>query len=330
MLFRSYLPYVREVFKHAADNGHAGTALGQRVRVSRTPGQRHGHDKANARFRFSEAKLHRIFSQPLFVGAKGPSRLFDPGEYLDWSWRFWLPITMLYMGIRPQELGQLEVTDVITQCGYPCLSVTTISDADDVTDQADWTDASGKLVKSQAGRRELPVHPVLLDLGFLERVEGVRERLRGRRADRPEPRVFPEWQRSKQGRYAPAPSQFFNRDEIHAKTGRKVQGFFARAGVKTRTGVLYSLRHNYKQALVRGGFSDAEQDLLMGHAGSEVDRIYGDRRAYRGLIEKVRHLSHDGPDLERLFEARGRSFDATPVAGPTGPNVVPFGGAGEA
>jgi hypothetical protein len=321
----SYLPYVRETFKHAADNGHVPVALGQRVRVSRTPGQKRGHDKANARYRFSSAKLQKIFSQPLFLGAKGPNRLFDPGDYLDWSWRFWLPLAMLFMGIRPQELGQLEVTDVVPHpCGYPCLNVTTISDADDVTDQGSGGVNEGKLAKSPASVRQLPIHPVLLDLGFLERVENVKTQLRGKSVDRPEPRVFPEWKRSKTGRYAPAPSRFFNRDEVEPGTGRAIQGFLARAGVKTDTTVLYSLRHNYKQALVNGGFGDAEQDLLMGHAGSEVDRIYGSRQAYTGLIEKVRHLRHDGLDLNQLFAARGRSFSATPQVGPEGPNVVRF------
>lgn len=320
----SYLPYVRETFKHAADNGHVPTALGQRVRVSRTPGQRRGHDKASARYRFSETKLQKIFSQPLFLGATGPSRLFEPGNHLEWSWRFWLPLAMLYMGVRPQELGQLEITDVIYRHEYPCLSVTTISDADDLTGAQSSDLNAGKLVKSPAGRRELPIHPVLLDLGFMARVERVKKALRGNRTDRPEPRVFPEWQRSKTGRYAPAPSRFFNRDEMEPGTGRRVQGFLARAGVKTRTNVLYSLRHNYKQALVNCGFGDAEQDLLMGHSGSQVERIYGAPEAYGGLIEKVRHLSHEGPDLTALFAARGRSFEATPLPGRRGANVVSF------
>ncbi|MFP3436141.1 hypothetical protein SB781_40950, partial [Paraburkholderia sp. SIMBA_061] len=76
------------------------------VCVARTPGQRRGDDKLKARYRFSAAKLQKIFNQPLFLGARSPKRLFDPGNHLDWSWKFWVPLAMTFMGMRPQELGQ--------------------------------------------------------------------------------------------------------------------------------------------------------------------------------------------------------------------------------
>jgi len=292
----SYLCYLRSVFQYAYDNGHVDSMIAERVRVAQSATARRRDDPRNRRRPFSDEKLAKIFRQPLFLGAKSQDRLFDPGDYIDWSWRFWLPLFMLYMGVRPNELGQVEVTDFIEREGHPCLSVRTESDADDLGLEAD----DEKNVKTPAGTREVPVHPVLLRLGILDRVRLMRQSK--------VVRVFPEWEAQGPAgykRYSNTSSAFFNRNEVSAKR----LGFLARAGVKSEKIALYSFRHNFMDAMIRAGLTDGEQDLLIGHAGDRVARIYTSNEAYSLLIEKAHTVHFEAIDLDALFKARGKKVD---------------------
>jgi integrase len=230
-----------------------------------------------------------LFAAPLFVGARSGQRIFDSGSFLDWSWRFWLPVIMLHTGIRPNELGQALVDDVVELCGHPCLRVTTESDPEDDDEDIEDAGLPAKSLKSDAAERHLPLHPVLLELGILDRVAALRAA--------GEIRLFPEW-RPSQGAYSNTSSKFFNRDEERAK------GLLAQAGVKGRLQSLYSLRHNFKNAMKAAGFDESERKYLMGHADSSVSGKYDDNRLYRVLIDKIVALTFEGIDLDPLLKAR--------------------------
>ena len=72
----------------------------------------------------------------------------------------WLPLMGLYTGARLEELCQLSVEDVAEEAGIPYLII---------TDQR-----PNKRVKSKDSRRPVPIHPLLVEAGFLRYVERIR------------------------------------------------------------------------------------------------------------------------------------------------------------
>ena len=94
------------------------------------------------------------------------SELYQPGTHpLASQW--WLPLLSLHTGARPSELLQMRLDDITTVDGVLCASV--VDDAD-----------TGQQVKTQAGIRTFPIHPLLLELGFAEYIEELRDTDRDR------------------------------------------------------------------------------------------------------------------------------------------------------
>ncbi|EOK5701596.1 site-specific integrase [Vibrio vulnificus] len=84
-------------------------------------------------------------------------RLFSSDAYRKQSSQFkWITLIMLYHGCRPSEACQLQVQD-IEQGTLSCIKFT---DSGDV-----------KRLKNASSKRVIPVHPKLLELGFMAYVE---------------------------------------------------------------------------------------------------------------------------------------------------------------
>ena len=73
----------------------------------------------------------------------------------------WGAVIGLYTGARVSEVGQLALADFTTVDEVPCLTIT--------------DDGEGQSIKNEASRRTIPLHPDLLALGLMERVEKLRE-----------------------------------------------------------------------------------------------------------------------------------------------------------
>lgn len=69
----------------------------------------------------------------------------------------WVSLLQLYMGLRPSEACQLRVCDVLTSTPIPSISIT-----DKGTEQR---------VKNKHAIRIVPIHPHLIELGFLDFVK---------------------------------------------------------------------------------------------------------------------------------------------------------------
>ncbi|TDR40488.1 hypothetical protein DFR29_113190 [Tahibacter aquaticus] len=72
----------------------------------------------------------------------------------------WAPLIGLYTGARVSEIAQLYLADFVEEQGIPCLRIT--------------TDSDGQSLKTAASRRLVPIHPDLVELGLLDRVERLR------------------------------------------------------------------------------------------------------------------------------------------------------------
>ena len=115
--------------------------------------------KALDRLPYDIDDLNRIFSSPIYID--GQRQKGGAGEA-----QFWLPLIGLFAGARLEEIGQLLTEDVRTRGNIVYF------DFIDIDDQAETagTKPEDKRVKTLSGRREVPMHPILIEIGFLRYV----------------------------------------------------------------------------------------------------------------------------------------------------------------
>jgi integrase len=100
-------------------------------------------------------------------------------------WKYWMDPMRLYTGARVSEISQLYTNDVIEVDGIPCISFVNDTASDDEDDGGGGsvskaaTPEEFRRLKNRASRRVIPVHPKLVELGFLEWVKE-RQDLAGR------------------------------------------------------------------------------------------------------------------------------------------------------
>lgn len=86
--------------------------------------------------------------------------LFAPENFEKLSFHArWACLLGLYTGARVSEIGQLRVLDIVELDGIPCVS---FSD-----------DGEHQSLKTESSRRVVPIHPRLIELGFLDHVQSL-------------------------------------------------------------------------------------------------------------------------------------------------------------
>jgi len=98
-------------------------------------------------------ELARLFASPVWRGCLSASRRTEPGAEIIKDEKFWLPLLGLYHGNRLEEFAQLRLGDVRTDGGIMYLDI---------------NDEDGKQVKNNQSMRRVPIHPKLIELGFLD------------------------------------------------------------------------------------------------------------------------------------------------------------------
>lgn len=197
----------------------------------------------------SDSELQKLFMQPAFLeGAKTA------------AWRYWIPLICLYQGARVSEAAGLYSDDVVLIDDVHCLSFIPDNpeNENDPDEGADDKGRSRKIMagtgeeyrrlKNKASRRVIPIHPKLIELGFLDFVETKRY-------------------------CAIRPVHLFSglRWEDKSMFGRKpsvyMRGLLRIAGIAVRRKkVPHSLRSNYNQAMGKTMLPDTLQSRLLGHS----------------------------------------------------------------
>jgi integrase len=106
---------------------------------------------------FDRDDLVRIFGSPPFTRGEKLGRKVGEASA-------WLPLLSLYQGCRVEELAQLLIEDVQKIDGIWCL----------IIDDVPVASGEEKRLKNDASRRRLPLHPAVIDAGFLRFVERLR------------------------------------------------------------------------------------------------------------------------------------------------------------
>ncbi len=227
---------------------------------------------------FSRRQLDHLVQSPLLTACVGTSTISDiarRGTLRTRDWRYWILLLAMFTGGRQGEIAQLEVADIAEEDGIPFLHITNMGEV------------AGKSIKAANSRRRVPIHSMLIDLGFLEFVAV--QRATGKKA------LFPDIGRDSRG-YHSAVSKFY-------------QKYFDAIGLRSMEPVsttFHSLRHNFIDELRLSFPQDDTFKSLIGHAGRSVTSGYGIRevlglRKRRELVESV---TFQGVDLSALFSNR--------------------------
>ncbi len=160
---------------------------------------------------------------------------------------YWVPLFMITMGVRPEEILQAAVPDVVRRDGILCLFIGDEEDA---------------VLKSEQSRRVLPIPQLLLDLGFREWI--VAKRNFG------ETWLFPEIQPDKShGRR----SQTF---------GDRLRNLLKTLKLHDSREDIYAMRRTLSSKFMGLGIDTGTRQRILGHLeGTTIDRHYSDH----GLLE---------------------------------------------
>lgn len=173
---------------------------------------------------------------------------------------YWIWLLLFATGARREEVAQAEISDVKqTATGIWYLDV---------------NDDGLKTVKTRAGRRQIPLHPLLLDLGFLEYVHQVKE-------SSSSGLLFPTLSRSSfTGKLGQPISTAFTRY-------RRSLGIGAGAGENSKK-VLHSLRHTYASYCKLHDINRIMVQQAIGHEPSDdITAIYETTYPLEAIYEGV-------------------------------------------
>ncbi|WP_343732087.1 site-specific integrase [Duganella sp.] len=140
---------------------------------------------AKTRRAFTDDELRMVFN-PATLG-----RSTQASPYM-----FWLPLIGAHTGMRINEIAQLELSDLVTLDGIPCFNVTDSPDPEEEPEAA----ARAKTIKTDAGRRIVPIHARLVALGLLAYADALRTA--------GHTRLFPDLVGGRDGPGQPASKQF--------------------------------------------------------------------------------------------------------------------------
>lgn len=207
-----------------------------------------GQQKKGERSRrpFEPDEIRKLFSWPTFTGCQSEHRRDLPGTKIVRDGKYWLPILGYYTGCRLGELVQLAIEDVQDADGLNFLDI----------NEKVLLGTDEKSVKSVAGMRKVPVHPNLLELGFLDFVA------KRAKQDKANVRLFKEIK--------------FGADKqastVYSKTFARLMN---KVGLTDSRLVFHSWRHGVEDALRDAEVQPYIIDAIVGHADNTIGSKYG-------------------------------------------------------
>jgi integrase len=208
------------------------------------------------RDRFDLEELKRIFANPFY------------GEHADTDWKYWTPLVQLYTGARSNSLLKLKVGDIRTEDGITFLDI----------NAEEYSNASIKRTdKTAAGLRRIPLHPDLVELGFLKFVV----------SQKGKELLFEGLRVSKRGKFTKSYGDWFRRH-------------LEKLGLKRKGRDTHSFRHTWDHFAEASRIESEWRDRLQGHARHGMRRVYGGKTELKLLDEEMRKLRFRGLNLSHL------------------------------
>ena len=179
--------------------------------------------------------------------------------------RYWIPLIALYSGMRLNEICQLYVDDI----KYNNIWYFSLTDEREL-----------QHLKNEQSKRDIPVHPKLIELGFINYVKEVRKCKKER--------LFYTLQYSKKNHFSNAVSGWFAR-------------YLKSLNIEGRNKVFHSFRHLVKPMLRDAGIAQEYQNAICGWSSNDIgERVYGGKVPIKKLYEEICKLQY--PFLDKNLE----------------------------
>lgn len=205
---------------------------------------------------FSDDEVIEIISMPLFTGCAGRSRIWKPGDFFIQSHLYWAYILLLVTGLRPGELGQLKLDDFVLRDGIWYLN---LRGFDPTKGRVAIKDVVN--FKTPGSQRVIPLHPLITDLGILDRIDGLRKIGC--------PVVFPEWEPY------PKPDGEIRWGQPITKSWQYLK---TKTKIERKDVTMYSTRHWFADLIDGTDISERARKRLMGHADkNDIPSGYGSK-----------------------------------------------------
>ena len=191
---------------------------------------------------FTQSELELILGESLPAEAQKKGR----------PERYWVPMIAAYSGARLNEICQLDVDDILKQDGIWVMDI--------------QQNAVDKSVKTKAGNRLVPLHLKLLELGFLDYWEQVKNSKKTK--------LFPNLKQGFRATYGDSVSKWFARYLMKLEVKKKGKNF-------------HSLRHTVINKLITNQVYEPFIKELVGHAhGSITLDVYGGKKPLDVLLNE--------------------------------------------
>ncbi|MCS3446489.1 site-specific integrase [Bradyrhizobium elkanii] len=201
---------------------------------------------------FDDDELLTLLRLPLFTGCKNRVHVWQPGRYFVQSHIYWGFLICILTGMRPGEVGQLKCADIRTDGEFYYFDLRPFDARHGRVAVKDLRN-----LKTNAAGRVIPIHPLLIELGLLDRMQDL--------MDKQEERLFPEWDAYTRKDGTIRWSQPLSKAWQYVKTKLKLN----RADL-----TLYSTRHLMADWLDNDAIAQRTRDRILGHA-SDVRGRYG-------------------------------------------------------
>lgn len=190
--------------------------------------------------------------------------------------QFWAPLIGLFTGARISEICQLHKIDIGKRENFYTMSITDV-DEDKVVDYE-------KKIKTEAGKRLLPIHPALIEIGFIEYLEDMKK-FGGQ--------VFPTTRPDSYG--------YFGKE-----AGRRWATYSNKIGIKDPAKVFHSFRST---ANIKLQHTKLRDEIRFGYIGHDVNNVnnknYGEKFPPEIFWEEVIPLLNFDVDFSKLKYIKG-------------------------
>lgn len=243
------LTAIKAVLSHAVDNGFIETNPAQQIRAV-DPAQHDANNAGPSRIPYDMDDIRMILCSPLFhsteeAPSNGIMKRLTQEERRDYQRLILLGI---FTGARLEEIGQLDIEDIREEAGIAYIFI-----------HADTT--TGRRIKNKTSRRKVPVHPFLLDRGFLPSVTIDTRQEDDRRGGGGGGKLFP--------------TLTSKTDTLTAPFSKWWRRYTISIGVYTPQKTFHSFRHTFKRTMRDAGIDGKLTDALQGHAGTSIADNYG-------------------------------------------------------
>lgn len=200
-----------------------------------------------------DKKKNQMYSHWKSFSAEDLLKIFDPQNFLEFDkpCDYWLPLLGLYTGARINEICQLTPKNIREVGGVWVLDI---------------NNEEGRSIKTNAGIRKVPIHPVLIELGFLDYVADVTSY---------DKTIFPYMTPDKYGHYTKTP-------------GRRFGEYLERLGISDEKKVFHSFRGTANDKLKQSGVDEERRCQFIGHEHETVNsKNYSNKLSEEAIYEFV-------------------------------------------